>query len=51
MKKLIENLQVIYKKEIDNDNFGVANQSSKIRRGRDKIDLKQKLLKQKVGFR
>jgi hypothetical protein len=43
MKKLVENLQVIYKKEIDNNNFGVAKQSLKTRRGRDKIDWKQKL--------
>jgi hypothetical protein len=38
MKKLVENLQVIYKKEINNKNFGVTNQSSKTRRGRDTID-------------
>jgi hypothetical protein len=35
---LAKNLQVIYKKEIANNNFGVANQSSKTRSGRDKID-------------
>jgi hypothetical protein len=37
MKKLVENLQVLYQKEIDNNNFGVANQSSKTRKGRDKL--------------